>query len=189
MRYLVRLAENDLVVPGALLADPRARPRARRTSPLSAPSPIPRQALYAAARTYPTRYLRIRVARPREGPLPAADVEYPETRRPRPCLRQRHLFAAGFRGRRSPPHRRPRSTTASLASREREPHWGRPQNSHPGLMETMLQGRRAAGCARRSDQGQRPDQVRQGRARASRTVPSSWTFGRRGADPARPCSR
>jgi len=36
------------------------------------------EALYAAARTYPTRYLRIEWLDQREGPLPAADVEYPE---------------------------------------------------------------------------------------------------------------
>jgi len=36
------------------------------------------QALYASARQYPTRYLRIEWLDRREGPLPAADVEYPE---------------------------------------------------------------------------------------------------------------
>ena len=36
------------------------------------------QALYAAARTYPTRYLRIEWFDRREGPLPAFDIEYPE---------------------------------------------------------------------------------------------------------------
>ena len=36
------------------------------------------RALYEAARTYPTRYFRIEWLDRREGPLPAADVEYPE---------------------------------------------------------------------------------------------------------------
>jgi len=34
--------------------------------------------LYTAARVYPTRYLRIEWLDRREGPLPAADIEYPE---------------------------------------------------------------------------------------------------------------
>ena len=36
------------------------------------------QVLYAAARTYPTRYLRIEWLDRREGPLAAADIDYPE---------------------------------------------------------------------------------------------------------------
>ena len=34
--------------------------------------------MYATARQYPTRYLRIEWLDRREGPLPAADVGYPE---------------------------------------------------------------------------------------------------------------
>jgi uncharacterized protein len=78
MRYLVRLADNDLVVPGALLADRELGREPAHVTIVGAKSDPRAQALYAAARTYPTRYLRIEWLDQREGPLPAADVEYPE---------------------------------------------------------------------------------------------------------------
>jgi uncharacterized protein len=82
MRYLVALAEDDLVVPGALLAD-RELGREPAHVTIVGPKEDPAaQALYAAARTYPTRYLRIEWLDRREGPLPAADVEYPELAEP-----------------------------------------------------------------------------------------------------------
>ena len=75
---MIALAKDNLVVPGALLADrelfARAGPchhRRRQDDPAA-------QALYAAARAYPTRYLRIEWLDRREGPLPAADIDYPE---------------------------------------------------------------------------------------------------------------
>jgi uncharacterized protein YyaL (SSP411 family) len=78
MRYLLQLAENDLVVPGALLADRELGREPAHVTIVGAKSDPEAQALYAAARTYPTRYLRIEWLDPREGPLPAGDVEYPE---------------------------------------------------------------------------------------------------------------
>jgi uncharacterized protein YyaL (SSP411 family) len=78
MRYLVQLAENDLVVPGALLADRELGREPAHVTIVGRKDDPAAQALYAAARTYPTRYLRIEWLDQREGPLPAADVEYPE---------------------------------------------------------------------------------------------------------------
>jgi len=78
MHYLVKLAENDLVVPGALLADRELGREPAHVTIVGRKDDPEAQALYAAARTYPTRYLRIEWLDQREGPLPAADVEYPE---------------------------------------------------------------------------------------------------------------
>ena len=78
MRYLISLAEDDLVVPGALLADRELSREPAHVTIVGAKDDPAAQALYAAARTYPTRYLRIEWLDRREGPLPAADVEYPE---------------------------------------------------------------------------------------------------------------
>ena len=48
----------------------------------------------------------------------------------------------------------------------RRPHCSRqPKSPIRGIHGTDVEGRRAAGCPRRPHQGQRPDQVRQGRAR------------------------
>ncbi len=78
MRYLISLAENDLVVPGALLADRELGREPAHVTIVGRKDDPEAQALYAAARTHPTRYLRIEWLDQREGPLPAADVEYPE---------------------------------------------------------------------------------------------------------------
>jgi uncharacterized protein YyaL (SSP411 family) len=78
MRYLLSLAEDGLVVPGALLADRELGREPAHVTIVGAKSDPEAQALYAAARTYPTRYLRIEWLDQREGPLPAADVDYPE---------------------------------------------------------------------------------------------------------------
>ena len=78
MRYLLSLAEDGLVVPGTLLADRELGREPAHVTIVGAKSDPEAQALYAAARTYPTRYLRIEWLDRREGPLPAADVEYPE---------------------------------------------------------------------------------------------------------------
>jgi uncharacterized protein YyaL (SSP411 family) len=74
MRYLIALADDDLVVPGALLADREFDHEPAHVTIVGAPA----QAPYASARQYPTRYLRIEWLDRREGPLPAADVKYPE---------------------------------------------------------------------------------------------------------------
>jgi uncharacterized protein YyaL (SSP411 family) len=78
MRYLIALAEDDLVVPGALLADRELGREPAHVTIVGAKDDPEAQALYAAARAYPTRYLRIEWLDRREGPLPANDVEYPE---------------------------------------------------------------------------------------------------------------
>ena len=78
MRYLISLAEDDLVVPGALLADRELLREPAHITIVGAKDDPAAQALYAAARTYPTRYLRIEWLDRRDGPLPAADIDYPE---------------------------------------------------------------------------------------------------------------
>jgi hypothetical protein len=65
-------------VPGALLADRELSREPARITIVGAKDDPAAQALYATARQYPTRYLRIEWLDRREGPLPAADVEYPE---------------------------------------------------------------------------------------------------------------
>jgi len=78
MRYLIALAEDDLVVPGTLLADRELGREPAHVTVVGAKDDPAAQVLYAAARTYPTRYLRIEWLDRREGPLPAADIDYPE---------------------------------------------------------------------------------------------------------------
>src|SRR4029079_18861455 len=78
MRYLIALAEDDLVVPGALLADRELARDPAHVTIVGAKDDPAALALYAAARQYATRYLRIEWLARREGPLPVADVEYPE---------------------------------------------------------------------------------------------------------------
>src|SRR4029077_3955705 len=78
MRYLVALAEDDLIVPGALLADRELSREPAHVTVIGAKDDPAARTLYEAARTYPTRYLRIEWLDRREGPLPAADIEYPQ---------------------------------------------------------------------------------------------------------------
>ena len=78
MRWLIALAEDGLVLPGALLADRELSREPAHVTIVGAKDDPAAQALYAAARTYPTRYLRIEWLDRREGALPNADVDYPE---------------------------------------------------------------------------------------------------------------
>ena len=78
MRYLISLAEDDLVVPGALLADRELGREPAHVTIVGAKDDPAALKLYAAARTYPTRYLRIEWLDRREGPLPNPDVDYPD---------------------------------------------------------------------------------------------------------------
>ena len=78
MRYLIALAEDDLVLPGALLADRELGREPAHVTIVGAKDDPAARALYETARLYPTRYLRIEWLDHREGPLPAADIEYPE---------------------------------------------------------------------------------------------------------------
>lgn len=78
MRYLISLAEDGLVVPGALLADRELSREPAHVTIVGAKDDPDARALYEAARTYPTRYLRIEWLDRSEGPLPMADVDYPD---------------------------------------------------------------------------------------------------------------
>jgi hypothetical protein len=78
MRYLISLADDDLILPGALLADRELGREPAHVTVVGAKDDPAARALYTAARVYPTRYLRIEWLDRREGPLPAADIEYPE---------------------------------------------------------------------------------------------------------------
>ncbi len=78
MRYLISLAEDGFVVPGALLADRELAREPAHVTVVGAKDDPEARALYEAARTYPTRYLRIEWLDRREGPLPLADVDYPD---------------------------------------------------------------------------------------------------------------
>jgi uncharacterized protein YyaL (SSP411 family) len=78
MRYLIAVAKDDLVVPGALLGDRELSREPAHVTIVGRKDDPEAQALYAVARTYPTRYLRIEWLDRREGPLPAADIDYPE---------------------------------------------------------------------------------------------------------------
>ncbi len=78
MAWLVALARNDMVLPGALLADDELAREPAHVTIVGAKDDPQAQALHAAARRYPTRYLRIEWWDRREGPLPNPDVDYPE---------------------------------------------------------------------------------------------------------------
>jgi uncharacterized protein YyaL (SSP411 family) len=78
MRYLIALAEQEFVLPGVLLADRELAREPAHVTIVGGKDDPEAQALYAVARSYPTRYLRIEWLDRREGPLPAGDVEYPE---------------------------------------------------------------------------------------------------------------
>jgi uncharacterized protein YyaL (SSP411 family) len=78
MRYLISLAEDDLVLPGVLLADRELSREPAHVTVVGAKDDPAARALYTEARTYPTRYLRVEWLDRGEGPLPAGDIEYPE---------------------------------------------------------------------------------------------------------------
>lgn len=82
MHYLISLTEDDLIVPGALLADRELAREPAHVTIVGAKDDPAAQALYAAARAYPTPYLRIEWLDRREGPLPAADIDYPDMAEP-----------------------------------------------------------------------------------------------------------
>lgn len=78
MAWLVALAANDIVAPGATLADAELSREPMHVTILGRKDDPEARALYAAARRYPTRYLRIEWIDRREGPMPNPDVEYPD---------------------------------------------------------------------------------------------------------------
>jgi hypothetical protein len=78
MGFLISLAEDDLVMAGALLADRELSREPAHVTVVGAKDDPKARALYAAARTFSTRYLRIEWLDWREGPLPNPDVDYPD---------------------------------------------------------------------------------------------------------------
>ena len=78
MGWLVALTRDDVVLPGALLADDELAREPAHVTVVGAKDDPAAQALYAAAQRYPTRYLRIEWLDRGEGPLPNPDVDYPE---------------------------------------------------------------------------------------------------------------
>jgi uncharacterized protein YyaL (SSP411 family) len=78
MVWLAALTRNDAVLPGALIADDEMAREPAHVTIVGARNDPAAQALYAAARRYPTRYLRIEWWDRSEGPLPNPDIEYPE---------------------------------------------------------------------------------------------------------------
>ncbi len=78
MAWLVALVANDIVAPGAALADAELSREPMHVTIMGRKDDPEARALYAAARRYPTRYLRIEWIDKREGPMPNPDVEYPD---------------------------------------------------------------------------------------------------------------
>jgi len=78
MAWLVALAANDIVLPGAALADAELSREPMHVTIMGRKEDPEARALYEAARRYPTRYLRIEWIDKREGPMPNPDVEYPD---------------------------------------------------------------------------------------------------------------
>ena len=107
MRYLIALAEDDLIVPGALLADRELVREPAHVTIVGAKDDPAARALYAAARTYPTRYFRIEWLDRREGPAAGGRRRVSGAARGRRLrLRQRRLLGAGLHPRRGPSDRR-----------------------------------------------------------------------------------
>jgi hypothetical protein len=67
-----------MFVPGVLLADAELAQEPPHVTIVGRKDDPAAQALHAAARAYPARYLRIEWWDKREGPLPNPDVRYPE---------------------------------------------------------------------------------------------------------------
>jgi uncharacterized protein YyaL (SSP411 family) len=78
MAWLVALAANDIVAPGAALADAELSREPMHVTIMGRKDDPEARALYETARRYPTRYLRIEWIDKREGPMPNPDVEYPD---------------------------------------------------------------------------------------------------------------
>lgn len=78
MGYLAGYGEVDVFFPGILLADAEIRREPVHVTVVGGKDDPEAAALFAAARRYPSRYLRIEWWDRREGPLPNPDVIYPE---------------------------------------------------------------------------------------------------------------
>jgi hypothetical protein len=78
LAFLGGFAEAGMFVPGVLLADAELAQEPPHVTIVGRKDDPAAQALHAAARAYPARYLRIEWWDKREGPLPNPDVRYPE---------------------------------------------------------------------------------------------------------------
>ena len=97
MRYLIALAEDDLVVPGALLADRELSREPAHVTIVGAKDDPAAQALYAAARAYPDALPAHRMARPPRGAVAGGRRRVSRAARGgRLRLRQRRLLDAGL---------------------------------------------------------------------------------------------
>ncbi|WP_428669340.1 hypothetical protein [Reyranella sp.] len=126
MRTLIALAEDDLVVPGALLANRELSREPAHVTIVGAKDDPAARALYTAARAYPTRYLRIEWLDRREGPPPSPAPTAPARR---PC-------------------------SAPTRSRAWSPRWmiGREPVIPTGAERSEAQWRDLVLCSRRHDQ-------------------------------------
>ena len=107
MRYLIALAEDDLVVPGALLADRELAREPAHVTIVGAKDDPAAQALYAAARSLPDALPAHRMARPPRGPVAGGRRRLSRDARSGGLrLRQRRLLGAGFHAGRRSTHRR-----------------------------------------------------------------------------------
>ena len=78
MAYLAAFAEFEGFFPGILLADREIGHDPVHVAVVGGKDDPRAAELFAAARAYPARYLRIEWWDRREGPLPNPDVRYPE---------------------------------------------------------------------------------------------------------------
>jgi hypothetical protein len=82
MAYLAAFGGEDFMLPGVLLADREIGGDPVHITIVGHKDDPDAAKLYAAARAYPTRYLRIEWWDRREGKLPNNDIEYPEFDKP-----------------------------------------------------------------------------------------------------------
>jgi len=82
MAFLAAFAAEDFLLPGVLLADREMGSDPVHLTIVGGKDDAAAAKLYAAARAYPTRYLRIEWWDRREGKLPNNDIEYPEFDQP-----------------------------------------------------------------------------------------------------------
>ncbi|MEO8557882.1 MAG: DUF255 domain-containing protein [Rhodospirillales bacterium] len=82
MAYLAAFAAEDFLLPGVLTADRELGSDPVHITIVGRKDDAGAAQLYAAARAYPTRYLRIEWWDRREGKLPNNEIEYPEFDQP-----------------------------------------------------------------------------------------------------------
>ena len=118
MRFLIALAEDDLIVPGALLADRELGREPAHVTIVGAKDDPAAQALYEAARTYPDTLSAHRMAgSPRRTVAGGRHRLSRDARSGRLRLRQRGLLGAGLHRRGRPSHRRQGRRSLMLGAR------------------------------------------------------------------------